>query len=603
FDEHYSQQRQQVQDNEDKKIEIIKSMQGQTEEERKAGRERIAQIDLTNDEVMLENTAKTRDEYLTIQKNLSAEASIISAEKAANYVADSKETTDKVIEQANKKADEEIAAITYDRDVTGSISKEAADTLIADAERRRDKTVSTAQDEHTSVIKAAQEQAGEHVDAVNWETGEVLGDWDTMYNGVLSAWNWILDLFGKDPIPKRGSVSENNRQKLQRQDAELKATYAIGTPSTGHPGGPAIVGEEGRELAFVPGKGVTLLGTKGPEYHSNLPIGTAVLPNKQTEQMLKSYGFPGYANGIGDYFDLFLDGAGAVWDFAKDKFSLKDSIFPDWLNKQTGNPLSMIGDLAKNSIKDTWDNWFGDMGSSSGGGAGVQQWAGIATKALMLTKQYSQTNLDRLLYQMQTESGGNAKAINLWDINAKRGTPSKGLMQVIDPTFKAYAMPGYNSDIYDPMSNILASIRYAVSRYGSLEKAYRGVGYETGGLINTAGMYQLAEGGWPEFVIPTDPSRRTDAMKLLALAGKQIQGNKRPGQLPTVNSSNNDSGMMKQLLDATMQHLDATLKQNIILQQLLQKDNNTYISGREVTDIVSKQMATNFTMMNYQLGK
>ncbi|RUU68582.1 hypothetical protein EOC06_39835, partial [Mesorhizobium sp. M7A.F.Ca.MR.362.00.0.0] len=70
-------------------------------------------------------------------------------------------------------------------------------------------------------------------------------------------------------------------------------------------------------------------------------------------------------------------------------------------------------------------------------------------KALMLTKQYSQTNLDRLLYQMQTESGGNAKAINLWDINAKRGTPSKGLMQVIDPTFKAYAMPGYNSDIYD----------------------------------------------------------------------------------------------------------------------------------------------------------
>ncbi|RVT56427.1 phage tail tape measure protein, partial [Niallia taxi] len=38
FDEHYSQQRQQVQDNEDKKIEIIKSMQGQTEEERKAGR-------------------------------------------------------------------------------------------------------------------------------------------------------------------------------------------------------------------------------------------------------------------------------------------------------------------------------------------------------------------------------------------------------------------------------------------------------------------------------------------------------------------------------------------------------------------------------------
>lgn len=599
YDEHYAEERQQITDNEAKKIEIVKGMQGQSEVERQASRERIAKIDLTNDQIMLENTAKTKDEYLTIQQNLKNEASVISAEKAAQYVADSKETTDKVIAEANKKATEEIASITYERDVTGSISKEAADSLIADAERRRNSTVATAEDEHTAVIASAREQAGKHVDEVNWTTGEILSDYDKMYNGVLTAINWISELFGKEPITKKGTVKENGRQVINRQNAELKAAYAIGTPSTGHPGGPAIVGEEGRELAFVPGKGVTLLGTKGPEYHSSLPIGTSVLPNKETEQMLKSYGFPGYANGIGDYFNLFLDGAGSVWDFAKEKFGLRD---PDWLINHTGSPLSMIGDLAKDWIKDTWDNWFGDMGSSSGGGAGVQQWAGIATKALMLTNQYSQSNLDRLLYQMQTESGGNAKAINMWDINAKRGTPSKGLMQVIDPTFKSYAMPGYNSDIYDPMSNILASIRYAVSRYGSLEKAYRGVGYETGGLINTAGMYQLAEGGWPEFVIPTDPSRRTDAMKLLALAGKEIQGNKRPGQLPTVNTSNNDTGMMKQLLDATMQHLDATLKQNLILQQLLQKDTNTYMSGREVTDIVSKQMATNFTMMNYQLG-
>ncbi|MCM3216103.1 transglycosylase SLT domain-containing protein [Niallia taxi] len=599
FDEHYSEERQQVTDNEAKKLEIVKGMQDQSEAERQAARERIAQIDLTNDQIMLENTAKTKDEYLTIQQNLKNEASIISAEKAAKYVADSKETTDKVVEEANKKANEEIAAITYGRDITGSISKEAADKLIADAERRRDSTVATAQDEHTSVVKAAKDQAGEHVGQVNWETGEILSGWDSMYNGVLSAVNWILDLFGKEPIAKKGTVKENGRQKLQRQNAQLEAAYADGTPSSGHPGGPAIVGEEGRELAFVPGKGVTLLGTRGPEYHSNLPIGTSVLPNKETEQMLKSYGFPGYANGIGDYFDLFLDGAGSVWDFAKDKFSLKDSLIPEWLNKHTGSPLSMIADLAKNWIKDTWDNWFGDMGSSSGGGAGVQQWAGIATKALMLTNQYSQSNLDRLLYQMQTESGGNAKAINLWDINAKRGTPSKGLMQVIDPTFKAYAMPGYNSDIYDPMSNILASIRYAVSRYGSLEKAYRGVGYETGGLINTAGMYQLAEGGWPEFVIPTDPSRRTDAMKLLALAGKQIQGNKRPNQLPnTAGSGNTD---WSEMITRQDQQIALLQKQNDLLMRLILKPSEV-IDNKALTKQISRNEAAEYSMLNYQLG-
>ena len=53
-------------------------------------------------------------------------------------------------------------------------------------------------------------------------------------------------------------------------------------------------------------------------------------------------------------------------------------------------------------------------------------------------------------------------------------------MQVIDPTFRAYARSGFNKNIYDPLSNILASVRYAKSRYGSLSKAYRGVGYSKG---------------------------------------------------------------------------------------------------------------------------
>lgn len=65
--------------------------------------------------------------------------------------------------------------------------------------------------------------------------------------------------------------------------------------------------------------------------------------------------------------------------------------------------------------------------------AGVEQWRDLAKKALELTNQFSESNLNALLTQMQHESGGNPNAINNWDINAKRGTPSKGLMQVIDP--------------------------------------------------------------------------------------------------------------------------------------------------------------------------
>src|SRR5699024_188346 len=141
-----------------------------------------------------------------------------------------------------------------------------------------------------------------------------------------------------------------------------------------------------------------------------------------------------------------------------------------------------------------------------GAGAGVQRWAGVATRALKMTGSYSANNLQRLLYQMKTESNGNPRAINNWDINAKRGTPSKGLMQVIDPTFRAYKMPGYNN-IWNPLDNILASIRYAKSRYGSLSKAYRGVGYADGGIVDTKQLAWIAEGGWAESIISHDPAK------------------------------------------------------------------------------------------------
>lgn len=65
------------------------------------------------------------------------------------------------------------------------------------------------------------------------------------------------------------------------------------------------------------------------------------------------------------------------------------------------------------------------------------------------------------------ESSGNPRAINLWDSNARAGHPSKGLMQTIDTTFAAYKLPGYN-DIYNPVHNIIAGVRYTLSRYGGL---------------------------------------------------------------------------------------------------------------------------------------
>ncbi|GHA81336.1 transglycosylase SLT domain-containing protein [Streptomyces termitum] len=67
------------------------------------------------------------------------------------------------------------------------------------------------------------------------------------------------------------------------------------------------------------------------------------------------------------------------------------------------------------------------------------------------------------------ESSGNPLAINNWDINARNGVPSKGLLQIIYPTFKAYHVPGTKFDQYDPVANIVASANYAADRYGSID--------------------------------------------------------------------------------------------------------------------------------------
>ncbi|MEW2490076.1 transglycosylase SLT domain-containing protein [Streptomyces sp. NPDC048411] len=76
---------------------------------------------------------------------------------------------------------------------------------------------------------------------------------------------------------------------------------------------------------------------------------------------------------------------------------------------------------------------------------------------------------DGLHRNIMRESTGNPNAINGWDINAQNGIPSKGLLQVIQPTFNAYHVSGTSMNIYDPVANITAAANYAADRYGSID--------------------------------------------------------------------------------------------------------------------------------------
>ena len=85
-----------------------------------------------------------------------------------------------------------------------------------------------------------------------------------------------------------------------------------------------------------------------------------------------------------------------------------------------------------------------------------------------------------VLLIIEHESSGNPNAINNWDSNAQAGDPSRGLMQVIGTTFDAYKLPGHDS-IYDPVDNIIAGVRYALSRYGSIQNVPGVRNVESGG--------------------------------------------------------------------------------------------------------------------------
>ncbi|WP_026248106.1 transglycosylase SLT domain-containing protein [Streptomyces sp. MspMP-M5] len=76
---------------------------------------------------------------------------------------------------------------------------------------------------------------------------------------------------------------------------------------------------------------------------------------------------------------------------------------------------------------------------------------------------------DGLHRNIMRESSGNPYAINDWDINARNGIPSKGLLQVIQPTFDTYHVAGTAHSLYDPVANITAAANYAAHRYGSID--------------------------------------------------------------------------------------------------------------------------------------
>lgn len=311
----------------------------------------------------------------------------------------------------------------------------------------------------------------------NWITSPV----KSAINSVGSAVNWIYKKLGgsKDLIPKYATGTGKN--------GVLNDTFGMVNDQSGGTYRELVQFPNGK--AFIP---------KGRNVVLPMPKGTKVMPAGQTKELMNMNGMPHFKKGAGVFNIIdYIAHPSKLLQYGLDKFtSFRDAVEPGLsIAKQS---ISAVKDMALSKVKSLVSGFT----TSSGGGystSGVEQWRNLAKTALLITGQYTESNLNALLTQMKHESGGNARAINLWDSNAKKGIPSKGLMQVIDPTFRSYAMSPYNKDIYDPLSNMIASIRYTVSRYGSLYKGWtaRGYkGYKNGGMPVNGEVYVANENGF-----------------------------------------------------------------------------------------------------------
>lgn len=512
------------------------------------------------------NMTRSAKQQRQILEKLKSDKSHISEQEAKQLVTQSSRAANKQIDDAEReerdtvnaakrKARQTIDQAHWMHDHVTGYTKNQMETAISHAENERDTTITAAHEKRRETVNTAKAQNTQVVNAAKSESESVsihakrsgensVYEWRQHAGGIYDVVYWIVDMWNlvsKSLGSKKMSHPTSNINRGY-PNFSIRA-FAAGTKTSIGSSIKALVGEAGPEMVYKPFSGnARIVGQKGAEI-AELQRGEYVLDAQKTAQVISGtyHGIlPGYASGglIGEAGDLVANLVEKAKDFAGD---ISDSVqkilegpekaISGVLNKINGTGLGEAGASWMAAIKkgflDIWEKAINkvkkviDEFSSAGAppGTGVKRWTNQLKKALKMNGlPTSAAYVNAWLRQIQTESGGNPKAIQgIVDINTFNGSGgAKGLLQTIGSTFNAYAFPGHHN-IFNGFDNMLAAIAYAKAAYGSsmLSVIGHGHGYAYGGKVGSEGLYRLAEFNQPEYIIPTDPAKRPRAIQLL----------------------------------------------------------------------------------------
>ncbi|MFP4811078.1 phage tail tape measure protein [Mammaliicoccus sciuri] len=234
-------------------------------------------------------------------------------------------------------------------------------------------------------------------------------------------------------------------------------------------------------------------------------------------------------------------------------------------------------------------------GGASGSGASYARKIIKQAQNILGGRYKSPAITEHMMKLAKRESNFDPKAVNNWDSNAQRGTPSKGMFQMIEPTFRANAKPGY-TNFSNPLHQAISDLRYIVRTYGwgGFPRA-AAAAYANGGISSTHKIAEISENNKAEAIVPL--TKRTRAIQLT----EQIMDYLGMDVMKPKVTVNNDTSVMEKLLKQIVSLNDKSNRQtDTIIQLIKQIPQGTDMSKLE--PIVSTLQGSRLNNANYTMG-